>query len=1092
MNNDLVTIKKTLNSFRIRYTLRLLANEISIFGAAFFLFSAIITILFALFPWVILPPVWDVSIVLTIVALLWKILDSSLFHPMSLHDVAAIIEKRSAKSHMLPGIALELETSDHSNSFVCETFRTAAAQLGSIDRRNALPEVPRLPKVLLCGSVLLWIIGIVFCRPSLPEFWKLPLTISQNNEVSILPGSVRVPLGSPVTLKLIPKGIPLPSTRLLIVTDNSQKRNTCLLRPDSSGSFKFIFEKLSHDIHYQFSYGGTTCKPESIQIVPQPMIMGLRISATPPAYMASEKLLFNDEWGDVSVPAGSDVSIKVVSTELSDAKLVRSADSLHMICHGDTASVSFKLKSDLTYSFAFRNIFGIANDSLPLFHISVLPDEPPFVQIVRPATSKALNVNQVETLWVDAVDDYCIQSLYCQWFTNNDKDISVKKIGPKDMSKECRTEFIWNLKDQSLYPGDTLYYWIKARDTRPDIVQEAFSDTFAFRVPGFEEIQRNIAENGEYVSEKISEVQNKQDKLNNTLKNLAKNNTGNDELNWEKKQALKDVQQEFNAQADTLQKALDALQESVEKLRDEGVLNEDILSKIQEIEKALKELIAQYGDSLMKMPDQQDRQLSMSDMKEAIEKTQEMLPELESRLDNTMKFLELLKKDQELAMMAAQAEKFAKEQLDLKQEQSQSSSDFASRQQSLMDRIKSFSDTLKQKMNNLPEVASSLQKVDEINQRMQMSTDKDGKPKNDEMSKMSSSLINLSDQLRQQMSSEKMKQVQRLKATLLSLATDLFTIIDWNAQIVSEMKSDSEKEIALSHQALIQSTHQAQEKIDTLKALPPQIQQQLRTQFRELYRQSGDALQATGSPEAFYMMLSEEQAIRDLTETVITILERMSSQNSSSSSGSMSSMMEQLQKLSGKQGAINSAVSDLLRSMMSGNKPGNEGKNGSGEKPGGMSESQAKARQEAENAQRALADQLDQLAKKFGNENSGEGSSMGKRMEELENEARRLAEKLRNPPDTDLRDRQDRFLSKMLQATLSMHHQDEGKEERKSKSATNLFTDDKTGTVLSDSRNNPDAFYSIRRRALESKFPANYRTAIKTYFDSLGVMYLKK
>ncbi len=181
--------------------------------------------------------------------------------------------------------------------------------------------------------------------------------------------------------------------------------------------------------------------------------------------------------------------------------------------------------------------------------------------------------------------------------------------------------------------------------TRPDRVQEAFSDTFTFRVPGFEEIHKNIAENGEYVSEKITEVQNKQEKINKKLKNLSKNSrTENDELSWEQKQALEDVQKEFAAQADTLQKALDALKESVAKLKEEGVLNEDILSKMQEIEKTLKDLIEQYGDSLMKLPDQQDRQFSMSDIKEAIQKTEEMLPELENRLDIHSNFLRCLKK----------------------------------------------------------------------------------------------------------------------------------------------------------------------------------------------------------------------------------------------------------------------------------------------------------------------------------------------------------------------------------------------------------------------------------------------------------------
>jgi len=441
MNSDLKKIKKNLRYYRTRYTLQFLVNKLCIICTCFFLFSAILTVLFAFFPWVILPPVWELSVLLTMVACTWKILDSLFFHPVSLHEISAIIEKRSLKPHMLPVIALELEKADHSNSFVRETFRVAVEQLSLISRKSALPETSILPKATFGGSMILWITALIFCRPLLIDFWKLPLTLVQNRDISIEPGSIRLPLGSPITLKLIPRGTPLPSARISIFSDNSQKRSSFLLRADSAGIFKFPIGNLNHDIHYQFSYGTTLCKAESVQIVPPPMIMGLRISATPPAYMRSETLQFNDDWGDISIPAGSDVSIKVISADLSDAKFITSSDSLDMAIRGDTGSFSLHLEGDLSYSFALKNVFNVPNDSLPLFHISALPDELPFVQIVRPAGNKALNVNQIETLWVDAVDDFGIQSLYCQWYTNHNPGTASKKIGSRINSREYRTEF---------------------------------------------------------------------------------------------------------------------------------------------------------------------------------------------------------------------------------------------------------------------------------------------------------------------------------------------------------------------------------------------------------------------------------------------------------------------------------------------------------------------------------------------------------------------------------------------------------------------------------------------------------------------------
>ena len=93
MNSDLKKIKKNLRYYRTRYTLQFLVNKLCIICTCFFLFSAILTVLFAFFPWVILPPVWELSVLLTMVACTWKILDSLFFHPVSLHEIYAIIEK---------------------------------------------------------------------------------------------------------------------------------------------------------------------------------------------------------------------------------------------------------------------------------------------------------------------------------------------------------------------------------------------------------------------------------------------------------------------------------------------------------------------------------------------------------------------------------------------------------------------------------------------------------------------------------------------------------------------------------------------------------------------------------------------------------------------------------------------------------------------------------------------------------------------------------------------------------------------------------------------------------------------------------------
>ena len=202
-----------------------------------------------------------------------------------------------------------------------------------------------------------------------------------------------------------------------------------------------------------------------------------------------------------------------------------------------------------------------------------------------------------------------------------------------------------------------------------------------------------------------------------------------------------------------------------------------------------------------------------------------------------------------------------------------------------------------------------------------------------------------------------------------------------------------------------------------------------------------------------------------------------------------------MRKLSGRQAAINAATGQILRQLLQqgqgkgqgqGRKPG--GAQPGGTRPGGGGKALAEAREQARKAQQSLAKQLRELAEKYGGEETGPGGK--KRMEALEQEARRLARMLENPTP-EVRERQDRFLARMLETTLSLHKEGQGKQERQSKSAARAFTDATSdGPVMEFA--DTDTYYRLRQKAFQSNIPPQYRTAVKAYFDSLGVLYLRQ
>lgn len=188
-------------------------------------------------------------------------------------------------------------------------------------------------------------------------------------------------------------------------------------------------------------------------------------------------------------------------------------------------------------------------------------------------------------------------------------------------------------------------------------------------------------------------------------------------------------------------------------------------------------------------------------------------------------------------------------------------------------------------------------------------------------------------------------------------------------------------------------------------------------------------------------------------------------------------MMPGLRRLSGRQAAINSMTADLLSRLLRGARPG------VGSAEGG---DESEARRAAQKAQAEIADELRKLAGKYGKE-AGEG--LRGRVGELEEEAKRLAAMLERPAP-EITERQDRFLARMLETTLSMHKEGEGKDEWKSRTAETVFsgaTAVKPGSYFKDA----DLFHRLRQKAYLGNFPESYRSALRAYFDALSEKYLK-
>jgi tetratricopeptide (TPR) repeat protein len=651
---------------------------------------------------------------------------------------------------------------------------------------------------------------------------------------------------------------------------------------------------------------------------------------------------------------------------------------------------------------------------------------------------------------------------------------------------------VWNLAELSLYPGDSVFYWAKTRDNKPfGKLQMSCSDTFFFRLPTFEEFHKRITEKEDDAQKAMSSVQKMQKNMKERLETLIKSAKGKETLSWEEKKIVEELDKSMREQTDSLNKAVEALQEAVEKIK-ESSLNDEILDRMSEVQKALKEILEEYGDSLLFKQPEKDERISWRDLKKSVDKMAKMLPDIREHLDNALKYLEMLRKENERAILAEQAKRLAQEQMELAQSDESESKNLPM-QKDLTQRTKDFLEDAKDKLTGdkdspvgMKEVPS-MQQTSSLQKAMQSSLSKHRMPSKNSMHQMSASLQSLSEELESTLSSNLYAKIMQDRERLLNMAQDVMNISQWQGDLAQSMDPDADKKLAaLEQQALRDALRKSMGKLDSLEVVPPSMIQGILQKKDKAMSSMDRALQQMSGSRGKSGMKGSATSLNDLASSLLASADNLTKGCSGGGQGGMGGMMGGLQRMSAKQAAINSATSDLLRQMLS-----QSGKTGSGKKDGQGSQGQGpameNARKAAQNAQKQLADQLKELSDKFGGDSE---KSLTKRVKELEEEARRIAKMLENPTP-QVADRQDRFLVRMLQTTLSLHKQDEGKEERKSKSATVIFSNNAV-KVDKATFNKTDTFYNLRLKALDGNFPDSYRRQVQAYFDSLSVLFLKE
>ncbi len=439
----------------------------------------------------------------------------------------------------------------------------------------------------------------------------------------------------------------------------------------------------------------------------------------------------------------------------------------------------------------------------------------------------------------------------------------------------------------------------------------------------------------------------------------------------------------------------------------------------------IKELMEDINSTEMlelmqKMKDRMS-ELTTDDFKKALEEMKFSMEDFNKKLEQTLKMLEQLKKNQSLEKLLGLTEEMKEMQEDLlkKSDANEQGQELAKQQKDIKDKLKSIQEEMEKlkdmldspsdkpvkdalnEMDSEIDLDQMAQQMEKISQQMEKNQSSDTKPSQEQMvskmSKMSESMLSM----QSMMNSIKSKEAEEAKDKLIK---ELLYYSQQHREMTIVMGSDPFlifEKVIIHHEMLNISLRKFFSIPEVMLSLNPKFMLDLSNTmngYSKLFADVGDNKTYTAKK---YM--KEIQA--GLNSMVFSLLLDDDSQQGGGSGG-MDDFMKQMQQMGEQQMAMNMLAQQMMQQLGQG-KP-----QISNEMRGQMRQMSADENRLAENIKRMI--QTNPQAQK-------QAAGLDRLVEELE----AVSNKLRfNKMDQDLLKQQENILSRMLEATKSINKKD--------------------------------------------------------------------
>jgi hypothetical protein len=792
----------------------------------------------------------------------------------------------------------------------------------------------------------------------------------------------------------------------------------------------------------------------------EPLVLGdFTLKAKYPAYLQRADEDLDPSAGPFHLPVGTSLDIKGrTNGALRSAALRAERDTVALIASGSSFEGRLQVRASARWALALLDQAGASLPEAPVLDISAIPDSAPVVTVPVPGADTAMPLDLKPQIVVDARDDHgLVHAEIVSWRVSRlgvIGDSAVDSLPGVAGADRIVVSQVLDASSRSLLPGDTLRFFVRARDNAPS-PHVGVSREYALRLRSMAELREAVRRGTDSLAGEAASLSRDQTALSRQTEDLAaqrnrsadrtarpqqtppqqqgsaqarESNTGTEQFEQAAQaQRTMEQQQGLLQRADSLHKELERLMQAADQA---GLNDQAWREQLRNLEQLLRQATTPEMRAQLDALQRALQQLDPRAVQEALRNLSQRQQEMRDQLRRSSELFERAALEGSMQTFSANAQQLQRDQQEWadratarpdssaaaaeEHQMAQSADSLRQQVDQLEERLAQRGDTSAQRA--MGQTATQMQSAQQSMQQAEGSMSSGQRPQAQRQGNQAAQQLQQSSQQLQQtqqaMSSGWRQEVQR---TLEASTQEAVSLAAEEQRIAAELRRGDASHDARGRQsAMEQGIGQLMRRLQDAAGKNALVSPRLGTMMGQAREQIGQSRQALEGPSPSSQEAGEraQDAAQMLSAAAVQMLRNSQDVGGSQSGSGYAEAVQRMAQLAGQQGQLNDELGGLIPT------------------PGSSSDAMMQQLRQIAERQRALANQMERL---------GEAGLPGN-PQQMADEARSLADRIEQARlDRATLERQQRLFRRMLDAGRTLHNDDEPDDpERKSRTGQDV------------------------------------------------------